>query len=277
MKTINSNVYPNVAKLELSQISDYSGVGKCSHVILSNGKVVQACSSTYGLLKNEAFFKPFEEKMTSEGITFQAVYKNVEDCQFTADYILEGELSVKTRQDVIQPKIRLINSYDGSCKTMGFLGFYRQICSNGLHALKYEVDFKLKHTEGNIALALPSLRDMLEKYQATEGVKIVRRFQVLAEMAVPASDLQDFVKGVINSTGLFKFEKSDKNPEPSLNSQFVLDVVARESASLQTVPNRWLVYNALNEWLFNDARNSKPEAVRTDIDAKLFAAVEAFN
>ena len=277
MKTINTNVYPSVAKLGLNQISDYSGVGKCSHVILSNGKVVQTCSSTYGLLKNEAFFKPFEEKMNSEGIAFKAIYKNVEDCQFTADYILEGELSVKTKADTIQPKIRLINSYDGSCKTMGFLGFYRQVCSNGLHALRYEVDFKLKHTEGNIALALPSLRDMLDKYQATEGVKIVRRFQVLAEVAVPARDLQDFVKGVINSAGLFKFEKSDKNTDPSLNAQFVLDVIAKESRNLQTVPNRWIVYNALNEWLFNDQRNSKTEAMRTETDAKLFALVESSN
>lgn len=277
MKNITSNVYPNVAKLGLNEISDYSGVGKCSHVILSNGKIVQTCSNSYGLLKNENFFLPFEEKMREEHIEFKAVYKNVDDCQFTADYILDGELSVATKQDTIQPKIRLINSYDGSCKTMGFLGFYRQVCSNGLHALRYEVDFKLKHTEKKIAIALPSLRDMLNKYQATEGVKIVRRFQVLAEVAVSQDGINEFVKGIVEKTNLFKFDKSEKNSDPSLNAQFVLDVIAKEMNTFQTVPNRWIVYNALNEWLFNDKRNSKTEAMRTDIDAKLFEAVESFN
>lgn len=277
MKTINTNVYPTVAKMELNKISDYSGIGKCSHVILSNGKVVQTCSNSYGLLKNENFFVPFEEKMRDEHIDFKAIYKNVDDCQFTADYILEGELSVKTKSDTIQPKIRLINSYDGSCKTMGFLGFYRQVCSNGLHALRYEVDFKLKHTQGNIAMALPSLREMLDRYQQTEGVKIVRRFHVLAEQPIPSYKLKDFVKGVADSTKLFKFEKSDKNPDPSLNSQFVLDVIAKESHNLKEVPNRWIVYNSFNEWLFNDQRNSKAEAMRTEIDSKLFETVESFN
>lgn len=277
MKTITDNMFPAVAKMELGQISDYSGVGKCSHVILSNGKVVQTCSNSYGLLKNEDFFQVFENKMREEHIEFKAIYKNVDDCQFTADYILDGELSVKTKNDTIQPKIRLINSYDGSCKTMGFLGFYRQVCSNGLHALRYEVDFKLKHTENSIRLALPNLHEMIERYEKTEGVKIVRRFQVLAEQAIAAHELQDFVKGVIDHTNLFKFEKSDKNPAPSLNADFVMNVISKESAQLQTTPNRWIVYNALNEWLFNDQRNSKTEAMRTDIDAKLFAAVEAYN
>lgn len=276
-KTINNQVYPNVAKLELSQISDYSGVGKCSHVILANGKVVQTCSNSYGLLKNEDFFKAFEAKMNEEHIEFKAVYKNVDDCQFTADYILDGELSVKTKADTIQPKIRLINSYDGSCKTMGFLGFYRQVCSNGLHALRYEVDFKLKHTETSISLAVPNLHEMLDKYQKTEGVKIVRRFQTLAEVPVPYHQVKAIVQAIATDTKLFKFEKSDKNSDPSLNAQFVLDVVAKEARTFQTVPNRWIVYNAFNEWLFNDQRNTKTEAMRTEIDSKLFAAVEAFN
>ena len=84
MRTISENIYPKTAKLALSQISDYEGTGKCSHVIISNGKVVQTCSSTYGHLQNEDFFTPFEEKMRSEGISFKANYKNVNDSYFLA-------------------------------------------------------------------------------------------------------------------------------------------------------------------------------------------------
>lgn len=193
MKNISSNIFPNVSKLSLSEISDYPGVGKCSHVVISNGKVVQSCSSNYGLLKNENFFTTFEEKMKEEHINFTATYRNVEDAQFVADYVLDGE--------------------------------------------------------------------------------IIRRFEVLAE--VPVIDMKEFVKGVCDRTKLFKFEKSDKNPDPSLNAQFILDKVAIESSKLQTVSNRWLVYNAFNEWLNNDERNKKTDSMRTEIDSKIFETVEA--
>lgn len=274
MKAVSSNIFPTVSKLSLSQISDYQGIERCSHVIISNGKVVQTCSSNYGLLKNENFFTPFEEKMREEHINFTAKYRNVGDCQFVADYILDGEVSVKTKKDVVQPKIRLINSYDGSCAAAGFLGYYRQICSNGLHAMRYEVNFKARHTDRAIQMVVPSLRDMLEEYQNTEGVKIIRRFEVLAERPI-GDNINDFVKAVCDNTKIFKFEKSDKNPDPSLNAQFVLDKIAMEARELKMVSNRWLVYNAFNEWLNSDERNKKSDRLRTDLDSKIFEAVEA--
>lgn len=276
MNQITNNIYPNVAKMAMSQISDYAGQGKCSHVVISNGKIVQACSSNYGLLKNEDFFGAFEAKMREEHIQFKAIYRNRQDAQFAADYILDGELSVATKADTIQPKIRLINSYDGSSFTSGSVGFYRQICSNGLHALKYEIDFKVRHTEAGVVAAIPSIHDMIERYSKTEGVNLVRRFEVLAEAAMSHRDAREIVKSVVSKTNLFKFEKSDKNPDPSLNAQFVLDVISRETRTLKTVPNKWIVYNALNEWLNNDSRNQKTDAIRTATDAKIFEAVEAF-
>lgn len=274
MKAVSSNIFPTVSKLSLSQISDYQGIERCSHVIISNGKVVQTCSSNYGLLKNENFFTPFEEKMREEHINFTAKYRNVGDCQFVADYILDGEVSVKTKKDVVQPKIRLINSYDGSCAAIGLLGYYRQICNNGLHAMRYEVNFKTRHTDRAIQMVVPSLRDMLEEYQNTEGVKIIRRFEVLAERPI-GDNINDFVKVVCDNTKIFKFEKSDKNPDPSLNAQFVLDKIAMEARELKMVSNRWLVYNAFNQWLNSDERNKKSDRLRTDLDSKIFEAVEA--
>lgn len=273
MRTISKNIFPSSAKLKMSQISDYEGFGKCSHVILSNGKIVQSCSENYGHLLNENFFKSFEEKMRSEGINFTPDYRNVNDSYFVADYTLEGEITIATKKDIIQPKIRLINSYDGSCKTQGYLGYFRKVCENGLHAFKYDIELNLKHTEGNIKLVLPSINTMLEKYQATEGINIIKRFEVLAES--PVVNIRDFVIDVTIKSGIFKFEKSDKNPEPSINSEFVLNTIARESNLLNFAPNKWLVYNAFNEWLYNENRNQKHDTIRRELDINVFETIEA--
>jgi len=280
-RTITDNVYPTVAKMKLSDISDYPGNSKCSHVIISNGVVVNSVSGTYGLLKNEDFFKVVEDKLKEEHINFEAKYKAINNSHFAVDYILDGEVEIKGNNarvaggDKIQPKIRLINSYDGSSPTLGFLGFYRKVCENGLHALKYEVDFRFKHREGNLKKAMPSLHQMIEKYKETEGIKLISRFEVLAEQQVKTTDLEAVVKNIADSTKLFKFEKSDENISPSKNAQFVLDKIAFEADHFKTVPNKWLVYNAFNEWLNNDERNSKLENHRVDLDAKLFATVES--
>ena len=78
----------------------------------------------------------------------------------------------------------------------------------------------------------------------------------------------------IISTDKEKMKKSDKNIEPSKNAQFVLDVIAKESEILNTKPNAWIVYNAMNEWIYSDERNKKNDDMRRNLDIKVFNKVE---
>lgn len=271
-KQITTNIYPSVAKMEMSAISDYPGVNKCSHVIISNGKIVQSCSGGYGLIKNEDFFGAFEQKLKEEHIKFTATYRNVNDSQFAADYIFDGEMKVATSKDIVQPKARLINTYDGTGRTAGFLGDYRQVCTNGLHAFQFNIAFNIRHTSKAMELTMPNLTEMLETYKKKDGVNIYRRYEVLAEQKV--TDLNDYVKAIANGLELFKFEKSEKNESPSINADYVIDVTKRESAILNVTPNKWIVYNAFNNWLNNDERNGKTDSQRVAIDSKLFEYIE---
>jgi hypothetical protein len=276
-REVTSNIYPAVAMLPMSSICDYPGASKCSHAVISNGKIVHACSKGYGLLKNEDFFGAFEQELRDEHINYEAVYRNVKDSQFVADYVLDGRMAIGTSKDLIQPKIRLINTYDGSGLSSGYLGHWRKVCKNGLHAMVYELDFKLRHTSKQVELAIPNVRQMLERYQQAEGIMITRRFETLAERALTLDDLQGFVHEVVDQTELFTWATSEKNPAPGKNAQTVLDTIKREAQLLDVVPNRWLVYNGLNEWLNNDQRNAKSDSVRTQLDSKIFAAVEDLN
>jgi hypothetical protein len=41
--------------------------------------------------------------------------------------------------------LRFKNSYDGSEKTSGHFGFYREVFTNGLHVVQAEIAFSIKH------------------------------------------------------------------------------------------------------------------------------------
>jgi hypothetical protein len=85
------------------------------------------------------------------------------------------------------------------------------------------------------------------------------------------SDVQKFVKDVCKETAIFKYEKSDKNPEPSLNAEIVADTILAESRYLNTSPNMWLGYNAFNEILHT--KFAKSFDVQKTLDGKIFDTI----
>lgn len=278
----NSNIFVNAAMIETAKICDYPAAKNLHNIILSNGKIVNVVGDDYGFISNQNFFGKFEEKLREEHIEFEVKYTNYDDSRFTADYILDGSLKVDPKHkgkygmpDIIKPKMRLTNSYDGKVPLAGYFGFYRQICSNGLHGHVNELAFTKKRIGRNIEeIIFPTLSDMIEKYKKDDQVEIFRKFEVLAEKTISKSELENVVKYIATSEKLFKFEKSDKNPEPSIQSQFVLDTISKECDSLHVKPNAWIVYNAFNEWIYSDDRNKKNDGNRKEVDVKVLKKIE---
>lgn len=60
-------------------------------VIISNNRVVHACSPSYGLLPNQDFFGKMEEELVLEGLQFKTRSFNHNDSRFSVDYILNDE------------------------------------------------------------------------------------------------------------------------------------------------------------------------------------------
>jgi hypothetical protein len=275
-RTITNDVFVNAAMLPFEKVCDYPSKQGMENVILSNGKIVNIVSDSYGFINNEDLFKGFENILNIEGINFEVQYKNVNDCQFIGDYFLEGEQKVGSNykgSDIIKPKIRLQNSYDGKLLLSGYFGFFRQVCSNGLHVHKNELAFKIRRTKEQVQIVFPRMSQMLEDYRNNEMIKIHTSFEELANIKLNAN-IEDAVKDIADNLKIFKFEKSDKNPEPSKQSQFVIDTIIKESNHFQTEPTAWLLYNAFNEWIYNDNYNSKDEGTRKNLDVKLFEYVE---
>lgn len=277
-KLRNDNVF---VTSEVKQMTDLLPAGVAPRKgydkgIISNGKLVNIVSSSYGHLPNENYFLEVETKLIDAGVEFVKRSINKDDRAFAVDYILKDDnyvIKVKNANDQIVPMLRFTNSYDGSAKTTGHFGFFRKVCENGLHIANTEIGFAVKHSSLIDLIVLPEINGIIERFMNNEFYQLSRKFEVLAER--PITDLKEFVKITAEQTKIFQYVKSENNPLPSLNAERVMDVITNEANLLGVKPNMWLGYNAFNNVLHNTFEKSF-EVAKT-LDAKVFDFVMQLN
>jgi len=252
----------------LTQMESRRGL---ENVIVSNGKIVNVVSNSYGHVPNELYFKKAEEMLTGAGLNYQKRTINRDDRSFITDFIIDdnSQFSVKNEKDLILPMLRFKNSYDGSEKTSGHFGFYRQVCSNGLHVSQSEIEFSIKHSKNNTDLIMPRLSNLFDKFLDNEFYTITKKFDRMREFKI--IDTKEFVEDILHRTKLFRYECSDKNNDPSKKSREVLEILDNEALLLNEQPNLWIGYNAFNQMLHNKLKKSFSQQER--LDKKLFNAV----
>ncbi|WP_066224939.1 DUF932 domain-containing protein [Formosa haliotis] len=241
------------------------------NVIISNGKIVNVVSNSYGHVPNENFFKRAEAMLKDANLKYLKRTINRGDRSFITDFIIEDrkQFSVKHSDDLILPMLRFKNSYDGSEKTSGHFGFYRKVCANGLHVSKAEVEFSIKHSKNNTELIMPRLNLLFDKFLDNEFYSITKQFEIMKDFRI--LDTKAFVKHILEQTKLFRYECSDKNDNPSKKSREVIEVLNSESILLNEPPNLWLGYNAFNSILHRTLKKTFSQQER--LDKKLFETI----
>jgi len=263
------NIFPTTSVRELSSLTGMPCRRGLTKAVLSAGEIVNVVSNRYAHLANEQFFLEVERQLIESEINYDSRTINRENRSFVADYILNDEnfeVTVKNGMDKIKPMLRFTNSYDGSCKTAGHFGFFRQVCSNGLHIGQTSFGFQIKHTGNMAQIVLPKISELIRKFMDNEFYTLQRKFEVLAE--TPIEDVSQFVKVTAEHFNLFQYESSEKNPAPSLNARLVEEALRRESNLLGTAPNLWLGYNAFNEVLHGKLK--KTFTNQHALDAQIF-------
>jgi Domain of unknown function (DUF932) len=251
---------------EVAGINSRKGLDR---VILSNGEIVNVVSKSYAHLPNEIFFGQVENMLLEADIITATRSINRDNRSFAVDHILNDDslvIKVKNRDDTLRPMLRFTNSYDGSTRTSGSFGFYREICQNGLHIAHSTIGFNIKH-RGDIAeVVMPNIKYLINKFMDNEYYELQRKFEVLAE--TPVKNLEEYVRLTCEDLKIFMFEASKENSAPSLNARTVIDIVNRESSLLGVKPNAWLVYNGFNEILHGKLKKSFQN--QRELDARLF-------
>lgn len=271
----NDNVFVKSSLVSLSSLTGMPSRKGLEKAVVCEGQIVNVVSDGYGHCPNEKFFYAVEERLIDAGIGYQTRSINRENRSFAVDYILNDEslhINVKNGMDKLRPMLRFTNSYDGTGKTAGHFGFFREVCHNGLHVLHSNIGFSVKHRGGIVEIVVPEISTLVEKFMNNEYYSLHKKFEVLAER--PIKDLSDFVKVTAEKINLFQFEASEKNSAPSLNARLVMDIIENESKLLKTRPNMWLGYNAFNELLHGKLK--KTFEAQKNLDAKIFETILAY-
>ncbi len=270
-KLKQDNIYVTSQMKSFSELTGMPTRKGLENIIVSNGKIVNVVSKSYGHIPNERFFREAEKMMVDAGLNYHKQTINRNDRSFITDFIITdgNQFSLKNTNDNILPMLRFKNSYDGSEKTSGHFGFYREVCSNGLHVSQSEIAFAIKHSKNCTHLIMPKLNQLFKKFLDNEYYEIVRKFDELKSIEI--IDNKAFVKQVLDEMKLFRYECSDKNDNPSKKSREVLEILDYESLLLNQNPNLWLGYNAFNSVLHNNIKKTFSQQER--LDKKLFDVI----
>lgn len=263
------NIYPTVIVQPLQELTGLPCRKGLTRAVISAGEIVNVVSNSYGHLPNENFFNQVEEHLINADINYVQRTINRDNRSFAADYILADDsyhINIKNGLDKLRPMLRFTNSYDGSCKTSGYFGFYREVCSNGLHVAKTDFGFSVKHRGDIKQIVIPEIAGIIKKFIDNEYYTLQKKFEVLAE--TPIENLSEYIQTTAESFNLFKYESSEQNPAPSLNARIVAESIKRESNLLGTAPNLWIGYNAFNELLHGKLKKNFENQRR--LDAEIF-------
>ena len=262
------DIFTNTREISLTRITGRECRRGLDKAIISNDKIVNVVSHKYAHMTNEFYFGKVEQEVKNSGLQFDKRSINRDDRSFCVDYILSDEnyhINIKNGMDKLRPMLTFVNAYDGSCRTSGTFGFFREVCANGLHVATTAVGFKVKHSASMHELVLPKIHLTFEQFMKNEFYELQRKFEVLADK--PITDLKDFVKVTAQEMKLFKYESSEQNPEPGQNARTVLETIAREAETLNIEPNFWIGYNAFNEIIHDKLK--KPFGRQQEQDKQL--------
>ena len=263
-KLLHDDVFVSSEMKTLKSLTGIDSRRGLEHVIISNDKIVNVVSKSYGHIHNDLFFKRAEHLLIDAGLSYHKQTINRNDRSFIMDFIIDDKnlFSLKNDIDMILPMLRFKNSYDGSEKTSGHFGFYRKVCSNGLHVSQTELEFAIRHTKNCTDLIMPSLHQLFNKFLDNEFYSIVQKFDTMKTVKIV--DVKAFVKSILEKTKLFRYECSDTNGDPSKKSREVIEILNNEAIWLHQAPNLWLGYNAFNSVLHGTLKKTFSQQEKLD-------------
>jgi len=257
-----TDIYFPVRKVPVEEITPGfehpSGISHAIVVTKPDGikRVVQYCSELYYLVPNDSIIPEFEKELSR----FFKVEKHIKMsrwARFFIDFVLTEKVMAMTKNDAVFPRIRLINSYDGSIRYHFRAGFWRQICSNGMMGVVWEKGIKQMHTPKlGKETSFGAVMEMASEFLA-EASEILEIYRELQDNSV--KDWMDRIEEVVEETAF-----------PVTLKENVIERMGTELDILGVgEPNDWLIYNAFNYQLNHNEDLKAKESKKDDMDQEV--------
>lgn len=235
------------------------------------------CSPVYALIPNSEVFPKIEDLFNLHNVQFKASYSHIGHVRFYAQYIIEDKNFAHKflgTNDVIKFKWHQQMSYNGKTKLMGWGGFFRQICTNGLmipcaELKQFNLSVGGKHTESihvHLATIDAMLTNLVNNYSEVSKA-IIGKYELLGGRMV--TDPKDRVKEVLNAVGITAVENSKFNTINDIVLRITDELKKSEMRGYNNLVNDWLIYNGINQYINDNDRNSTLPELRAVTDSRV--------
>lgn len=234
------------------------------------------CSPVYELVPNSEIFPKVEEIFNNHNIAFSVNYSHTNNARFYGNYTIEDSrfaYKMKGTNDVIKFVFNFQHSYNGLTKYTGVAGFFRLICSNGLtvpveEMKQFNLKLEGKHTS-SILHSLMEFDKLLNNVVNNLGVvktAITDKYEMLGGRMVV--DVEDRIKEVLKAGSIIAVENSKFNTVKDILNR--ISVEANDTnLGYNGKVNDWLIFNGVNQYIYDDSRNIAAPEKRRETDSKV--------
>ena len=231
------------------------------------GKVLNLAGSAYAVERNEDFFgRLIEQTRSNFGDNLTIKVRAEDDRRFWVSLLLEDHAfavgQATSKKDFLTPSIEMQNSYDGSLCRRTALGYWRQVCTNGLMAFSsVTFDDSTRHTKHMPKLDLSGGAFQDAFHALTKGGEL----STLTDRRLFQHEIEAIIEDL----------KADKT-STAFPKRLIDDVQERmltECEQLGVEPTAWLLYNGFNFMLNHSEKIGLRTDVKEVIDRKVLSLI----
>ena len=214
-----------------------------NQIVLSGNQLLGVHGSAYTLVSNRELINPFVAELNSlfgeDG--YSVSVNNFNNRRFDYRFIVDSDILQVTKKDAVKVMLKITNSYDGSVRNKGSVSYYRQVCSNGLHAWVADDNVVMKkHTNGNILLA----SDLGKSFE--ESKTKIEQFKRMNERILTEDEIE-----------MMNLQVQEFKAFPKKKIELVGSIMKKEEEVLGVDgPTAWLYYNAINNIIEHEIPSS---------------------
>ena len=222
--------YPNGQKSYYDPIEQQIHTHKA--VVDDEGNILSIVGKGYNVIQNADIIPDYERAIYLSGLDTTGMTRDIQQshggARTVVTYTFPAHRIEVRKDDPMDLKISVLNSYDGSWKFMSLVGALRLACLNGQVIGNFFSSFYGKHTKSlEPEVAINKLRLSLDTY--TENAEYWKQYPTIPVNEIQANNV------FINLAG-----------ESKVLGEYLHNIHAKYKEDMG--PNLWALYNTLTDW-----------------------------
>lgn len=236
------------------------------HPVDSNPQAVYFGSKGYTLAPNRDIYEPALQALSAEYSKIEISVETTGNVRFFVDFVIKDMVVQVSKGDLISPRIRIQNSYDGGLKYGSIMGAWRYACTNKLIIIgDVTSTTKMMHL-ASIAEYLSGGGFMSEINEFIQAFSTnTEIYKELAQTKINEDQIQVIVGEVIEETGF-----------PKKQVDNVIATAIEDAQGFKSPMNLWLLYNAFNSVLDKSSDINMQEHRKVNLDTKVLTALSQY-